>query len=351
MLAGITLELAFVGLITLLQIQSANIRNGWALFEKGSLAEAHREFELAVQQSPENPQPRLGLALVKAAQGNIKEAERLLRGALPLAKTNQAKLDHHATAIRYYTLTRSPEDWLDLSKKHFYDGLRLNTTYPALQYRMARAYVGANDLGRAQDLFAQVVSMGRDFASDADREWKRIHKVLRASPATRTGTGIAMQDRVSRADLCALIAAELSLSKLFDKTTQSASVPEPPDIAHHRLRQDVLTILHWKIRGLEVRPDGRFAPDEPVQRGEFAFVLEDVLIKTTGDKALATRYLGTETSPFADVAPTHPWFNSIMNVASRALIESDSDGRFYPDENIDGADTLLAIRKLSSQQR
>ncbi|MBI2149477.1 MAG: S-layer homology domain-containing protein [Acidobacteria bacterium] len=325
-----------------------SLSGGNALLAKGDIAGAQKQFEAALASDPRDPYPRLGLALVNAALGRVREGEQMLESAGALAKTNQAKLEYHVTAIRFHTRAHDTEKWLDKARKHFEDGIRINNKFSPLQYGMAQAYAAANDLSRAQDLFAQVVSLRSQFAAEADREWKKIQKILRASPATRTGAGIAMQDRISRADLCALLARELRIGKAFKDQT-AVTITLPSDISGHPRRDDILEVLRWRIRGLEVRPDGKFAPDEPVRRGEFAFVIEDVLIKATGDSTLATRYIGTERSPFTDVPSTYAWFNSIMTATSRGLLEAGVDGKFNPESYVEGADTLLGVRKLATE--
>ncbi len=77
-----------------------------------------------------------------------------------------------------------------------------------------------------------------------------------------------------------------------------------------------------------------------------AFMLEDLLLKMTGDESLARRYLGQEKSPFSDIAPTSPFYNAVMTVTSRGLMEGDPSGRFRADAPLDGADAILAIRML-----
>lgn len=320
--------------------------DGWALLDHGDTQGAQKQFEADRSHSPGKSTPLLGLAMVDAELGHYTEGEQHLAAAAGLAKTNEARLEYHAIAIRYYVRAQTPKNWLEKSKKHFDDGARISNSYSPLQYQMSHAYIAADNLSRAQDLLAQVVAMKGQYAAEADREWNKVQKILRASPATHTGAGIAMQDRISRADLCALLAGELSTHKAFAER-KTAAVTAPGDIAMNSHRDAILEVLRWHIRGLEVRPGGKFAPNDPVRRGEFAFVLEDVLIKTSGDSTLATRFIGTEKSPFSDVPPTYPWFNSVMTVTSRNLLEAGTDGKFKPEENVDGADTLLAIRKLA----
>ncbi len=82
-----------------------------------------------------------------------------------------------------------------------------------------------------------------------------------------------------------------------------------------------------------------------------AFVLEDLLIKATGDRSMSNRFIGNNTSPFSDVPPTYAWFNSIMTATSRGMLEAASNGKFEPDTPVEGADALLAVRKLAAESK
>ena len=110
-------------------------------------------------------------------------------------------------------------------------------------------------------------------------------------------------------------------------------------------------MIKWNLRGLEVKYDPLtraylFKPQEPIKRKELALVLEDLLIKLTGNENLATAYFGTEKSPFPDVPTTVAWFNAVMNVTTRGLMEPDLSGEFRPDDYVDGAELILALMRL-----
>lgn len=81
-------------------------------------------------------------------------------------------------------------------------------------------------------------------------------------------------------------------------------------------------------------------------RKELALILEDLLIKITGDQSIATKYFGMDHSPFPDVPPSAPWFNAVMNVVSRGLMETELSGEFRPNDYVDGAELILAVMKL-----
>jgi hypothetical protein len=80
-----------------------------------------------------------------------------------------------------------------------------------------------------------------------------------------------------------------------------------------------------------------------------AFILEDILIKLTGDEKLATAYFGQERSPFPDVRPSSSLYNAVMNMTTRSIMESELSGEFRINDPVDGAEALLAIRMLKQK--
>ena len=106
------------------------------------------------------------------------------------------------------------------------------------------------------------------------------------------------------------------------------------------------------MRGLEVYPDGNFRPDELVVRASYAMMIEDILVKITGDNALATRFIGGS-SPFPDLRADLPYFNAVMVATSRGLMEAKDmvSGAFSTLDPVSGADALLVIRKMREELR
>jgi hypothetical protein len=128
----------------------------------------------------------------------------------------------------------------------------------------------------------------------------------------------------------------------------------PADMLGNPFKEEVLTVMKWKVRGLEPKFDQTtkayfFKANDPVKRGEMAFILEDVLIKLTGDEKLATAFFGQDRSPFPDVKATSPYYNAVLNMTSRGIMEGDLSGEFRVNESVDGAEAILAIRMLQQK--
>jgi hypothetical protein len=158
---------------------------------------------------------------------------------------------------------------------------------------------------------------------------------------------------------------ELKIDVLYKKRTPKtfdASFKDPEkaaaqpvkitakDIADHPLRTDIEGILKLGVRGLENSPDGNFHPADIVTRAAYAMMLEDILIKITGDNSLATKFIGS-TSPFPDLRADLPYFNAIMTVTSRGIMEAKdlTTAEFLPLSPVAGVDALLIIRKFKDE--
>jgi hypothetical protein len=108
-------------------------------------------------------------------------------------------------------------------------------------------------------------------------------------------------------------------------------------------------ILKLQVRGLEAGPNHTFEPDKLITKGEFAVMLEDILIKVSGDEKLATKFLGAP-SPFPDIRNDQYFFSAAMTVTSRNFLEADkATGEFNPGAPVSGADALLSIREFKNQ--
>jgi hypothetical protein len=122
------------------------------------------------------------------------------------------------------------------------------------------------------------------------------------------------------------------------------------DIADHPFKKDIEGALETGVRGLENDPKGNFNPNEVLSRGEYAIMMEDILIKLTGEKDLASRYVNSK-SLFPDVPSDMPYFKAIISVTSREIMEAKNvkTGEFAPLKPLSGVEALLTIRKLKEK--
>jgi tetratricopeptide (TPR) repeat protein len=338
---------------------------GLRLLDQAKYADAQREFELATQLDPKYSKAYTGIALVKTATGEFNAAWDNLKMGWKYAKTDDEKIFVYVSRIRYYTSSKLEKKWLDLAKDEFDNVILMDAKHAPAYYFMGLAYKAGLEFELAGKMFAKVLDLKTDYISEADVQWNLIQKIQRAMPGTINGKIIAIVDRITRADAAALLMEELKIDVLYKKRTLKSfdtSFKDPEkaavkpaavtakDIATHPLRADIEGILEIGVRGLENYPDGNFHPAEIVTRAAYAMMLEDILIKVTGDNSLATKFIGS-TSPFPDLRADLPYFNAIMVVTSRGIMEAKemTSGEFAPLNPVPGVDALLIIRKFKQE--
>jgi tetratricopeptide (TPR) repeat protein len=353
--------------------------SGIKLLNQEKFADAGREFELALRLDPRYAKAHTGAGIVKAYQGDFKGGFEALKQAEKNVQSDEEKVFilvgyirvntlSHAACLLIGTECRPDEGWIKYSQDAFDQVVRIDPKAPSAYYFMGECYLTALDLEQAGRMFSRVLDLNGEYVSEADGRWKLVQKVQRAMPGTATGKKIALVERITRADAAALFMEEMRIDTLYARRTQksfdtvfkdpdkartsTARTTAASDIAEHPLRADIEAIIRIGTRGLEVYPDGCFRPDEKVDRASYAMMIEDILIKATGDNALATRFIGSP-SPFPDLRSDLPYFNAAMVVTSRGLMEARDSvtGEFGPLRPVGGADALLAIRKIREELR
>ena len=328
-------------------------------------ADAQREFELAVQLDAKYSKGYTGIGLVKIYTGDFDSAEDYLKKGWSKANNDEDRIFVHVSRIRYYTQSKSEKKWLNLSKNEFDHAMKLDPRHAPAYYFMGLAYKVGLDFNQAGVMFTKVLELKTEYVAESDIQWNFIQKVQRAMPGTTTGKQIALVERLTRADAAALFMEEFKIEKLYKKRTPKifdTSFKDPEnvtakpvkitakDIADHPLRTDIEGILKLGVRGLENYPDGNFHPAELVTRAAYAMMIEDILIKVSDDNSLATKFIGT-TSPFPDLRADLPYFNAVMVVTSRGIMEAKdlTTAEFEPLSPVAGVDALLIIRKLKEE--
>ena len=352
---------------------------GIRLLSQEKYADAGREFDLALRLDPRYARALTGTGLVKACQGDFTGGLDALKQAEKHTRSDQEKIFVLVGFIRVYTLSHSAclrigtvckpdEAWLAQSKDAFDRAVLIDPKAASAYYFMGEAYLAAFDLDQSGRMFSRVLDLNGEYIKEADGRWKLVQKIQRAMPGTATGKKIALVERITRADAAALFLEELKIDVLYARRTPktfdtafkdpekaksaAAGRTSAADIGSHPLRADIEGMIRIGMRGLEVYPDGSFRPDELVDRAAYAMMIEDILIKISGDNALATRFIGGS-SPFPDLRADLPYFNAVMVVTSRGLMEARDmvSGAFSPLEPVGGADALLVIRKMREELR
>lgn len=298
----------------------------------------------------------------------------LLEQANKLATSQEDRFIVEVTNIQIQVATKE-KGWLEQAEESYARALASTPAEKQLlyyqgkdaaHYFMGLAYLEAHEFTKARDSFRQALDYKADskWHQKADAVWKRTDRIVRAMAGVTVGNvgkEVAVKKQVSRADLAALLIDEVKLDNLFAGRIPATSQVEtmkpefiPADILNHPFKAEVLTTMKWNVRGLEPTYDSTtqarlFKPEDAVTRKAFALILEDILVKLTGDEKLPTAFLGHSRSPFPDVSPSAAWYNAAVNVTTRGLMEAELSGEFRPDAAVDGAEALLAVRVLKQQ--
>jgi len=339
--------------------------NGLKYLDKDQIDEAMKSFDRAVALDPKSPLGYIGKGLAYGKKGEYKPAFENMSKGKGLDKGIEANIG----MIRLYSMQRA-KGWVPEAESEFKAAKKKDPNSARLHYFMGMAYKVALDFDKAADMFKTVLDMNKEFTGEANAEWALIQKIQRAAPGTEIGKKIALIDKIDRADIAALFDQEMNLEKLYtkrgvktydtsfkapteastDMQTEKVIKMEPAtDIADHWLKPSIDLVLKLQVRGLEAGPNHTFEPDKLITKGEFALMLEDILIKVTGDEKLATKFLGV-TSPFPDIRNDQYFFSAAMTTTSRGFIEADkATGEFKPGDPVSGADALLSIREFKNQ--
>lgn len=372
---------------------------GLKLLELEKYPDAQREFKMAIQLNNSYSKAYTGLGLVNIFTGKLDAAAENLTLASKYAISDEEKLFASVSRVRYYGISKVDSKWLDLAQSQFDEAVKIDPRYAPAYYYMGVAYKDALVFDKASQMFGRVIQLKTDHIADADAQLKYLQKVEETKPTTEAGKKIALVDRLTRADAAALFIEELKIKDLYgnlapkaleapvkdpekvkseikeaekipvveikdavktpEETPATAPAPiivSPPvkpmanDIADHPLKKDIEELLSTGVRGLENDPKGNFNPNEIISRGEYAIMLEDILIKLTGEKDLAARYVNSK-SLFPDVPADMPYFNAIISVASREIMEAKNvkTKEFAPLKPLSGVEALLTIRKLKEK--
>jgi len=346
-----------------------HVFSGHKLLDKGDYQGAQREFELAIQLDQKYSPAYVGMGLVFGYQKNFEKAYENMKKGKGLAENPEDKANAHVGMIRLYSMERKGK-WLDKAEDEFQDANKAKPQYPAAFFYMGKAYKFAFHFDKAGEMFKRVLDLNDKYLIEADSEWKVVQKIQRAAPGSIIGKKIALIEEITRADVAALFVQELLLEKLYEKRTPKRfdTSFQPPvkkfeadrivkaeaamDIQNHVLRTDIETVLRLGVRGLEPSPDHKFLPNDKITRAAYAMMIEDILIKVSGDEKLATKFIGSK-SPFPDLRNDLPYFNAAMVMTSRGIMEAKdlTTGEFGPSGKVSGADALLIIRKLKDELR
>lgn len=337
--------------------------NGEKKLAAGDVEGARRLFAKAISVDRNHVPSLLGMAHLEKIQGHREKATGWIQKAYLRAESKENKLAAK-TALMEVHLHFKQGDWVEAMETAWNDARKISERPEKATLLMGKAYLEKKNFLKASVQLRQVIDWQGSQAGEADHLLEKLYAQLRAEPGTEAGRHIAGLDKISRADFAALIVEELRLPEFLlarERKKYNTGFVTPQeyaqkegqktkiiDITGHSYEMDIKSVLKFDIRGLEVFPDGRFHPGQPMSRANFALAVEDIISRIKNESQLKKVFIGN-VSPFPDVFTGHYAFNAMVVCTTRNFLSTDLDGAFRPNEFVSGTETLLAIRRLKEE--
>ncbi len=324
-----------------------HIEVGMVLLEKNKLKKAEKEFLLALESNPKLVKAYIGLALIAAKQGKEKKAWEKLEKAETFVKNNEEKAEVLIGKIRLIYLLFTKKS-LSIAEEAFKQIMQLKPAHPLATYYMACLYEKAFLFDKAKILFERVLKTENPFVLQAYNEIEKIKKIEKAQPKSNIGREIGLKDTLTKADIAALLVHELHLPQILEVTSKSQIIVR--DIGKERFVKEIEAIVPLKIKELSATIDGYFSPQQKITRASFCEILQDILIRLTGNKYLSFRFKKVR-SPYKDLKPKASYYNAcILALVKGFITPYDRPNRLFgPMKPLSGADALIALKRLCEE--
>ncbi len=302
---------------------------GMEQVELGDLEEASKFFAESSKNRSDYALALAGKALVNSLTTNSSnETTPLLKEALSSAKDDSERFSIYTTCVRVYTNLKT-KDWLKEAEKCYQSAKGLKEVKEkkmpyyrsklAANYFMARAYYEAGKFREAKNLL-------RENLRSPYNKWHLPAKTL-----------------ASKIEVIEKLLSEYQLKEGTKRylTKESLSKDEVFEILSNEVPASKVKKISEVLREWKKRLKG---PE--VTRIEFAKLVEDILVKLTGDERLKYKYAFLDLSPFPDLTPTSPEFNPAMVAVEGGYLFKDSSNAFLPDEPVTALDVILFAKRL-----
>lgn len=336
-----------------------HVSNGFSLIKKERLEDAKREFEYALKMNPEHSAGHLGMGLVYGLVGDYGTAFKYLEKSKEYARKREEEAQVYVGYMRVHMM-RKGQQWLEEVERFFSLAKGAATELAEAYYHMGVAYKQGHRLAEARQAFKQVLQIEKAYVRQALHQLAMVERIENARIETVVGKRIASLDRITRADVAAIMIHELHVDELSRMGLLKRAGPtflerdaspgeRPRDIEGHPYRKEIGEVLNAAIQGLKPSAKGLFSPDEFVTRANFAVMIADLITRLKKDSSEAVSHKGREGAPFMDVKSDAPYFEAVAICRAGGGIMDGRDDRFEPMAAISGADALLSVRRLKDR--
>lgn len=160
---------------TTLDTPEHHVFSGFKLMERGYLADAQREFEVALQHDAHDPAALRGLGLVHGRQGRFDEAFAALAQARDRAENDGDRALVLVDLMKLHMWQRA-EGWLDAVEFLYQEILNVGKALPAAHFHMASAYKEAGRLQEAEEMCRKVIALNAGYGPEAREMLEQIRR-------------------------------------------------------------------------------------------------------------------------------------------------------------------------------
>ncbi len=178
----------------------------------------------------------------------------------------------------------------------------------------------------------------------SDREASRLLEQaqtenIRSSLPPQYST-ITRAEQVTRGDVAALLIVELRIGNRLPPPSRVVIIS---DITTHWAKPYILKAVQYNLMGLP--PDRYFRPNEPIRKGELAFIIDMTL------RELSVPLPTGSSVSFGDVSPENVYHGSILRVYSAGIMTAESDHSFGFVNTVSGEEMSQIISRMRAMLR
>jgi tetratricopeptide (TPR) repeat protein len=267
-----------------------------------------------------------------------KKAREFGRAATELQKAYSLYPDNVDFAIEIGYLFLEQPDYM-MADGYFQRVLSEDPNNVAAIIGAGKVQLGLKHYNVAANYFKQALSL-RPGDQEADELLQRTQTKKVRATLPQEYWSIGTSEQVTRGDIAALLMVELMLESRLEFTSRVAIIS---DITTHWAKPYIIKAVRYGI--MQLPPDRFFRPDEPIRKGELAFVLD-----TLFNKLFRPLPEGSSIS-FSDVHPDNDYHNAVLRVYSAGLMTASTEETFGVLETLSGEEVMQIFEKVKAMLR
>jgi len=325
-----------------------HISNGKKYIKENNPQKAVYEFLKSLQAKEDNFEAYLGLSLSYFELKQYKESYEALENAKKYKKNNINNKDYNMLIMKLnvFHFNRLDGIWFNEIDSAFNRLTANNPENPEIYYIMGIACKQVYFFNRAKVLFNKSNDIGKGYLDLVHKEIMEIKKIKQSNDLNENEQ-FALYSKINRGDLAKLLVKEFVTTNLINPPYNISAKEKITaiDIGNNPNRSEIESIIIYNIKGFTPYVNNTFEPEMPVTKGEFAVILEDILVRLMGKQKLI-KYYQQKKSPFIDINCSNPFFYPSLICTSLNILSKSISGEFNPQNSVSGSQALMSIRTV-----